>query len=212
MYTVHTNTGQQCSSNIHWLSLAIMVLSLSSSATTSTTASICPSDVPESSVINTGRDQFFIDVDHPLQCYGAVIAWKICYYLAASSVDDLEETIFAVTVGVWRISGNSWYTLVDYKNIELRGPQSGFHCINITHPANEQFYVEPGTFVGFHTHNADPPKEVLELRAMSSTGGNLARRKNDVFCRFAYPGGPVSLSCFENVAGAMHVHVMVDGK
>ena len=141
-----------------------------------------------------------------------VVAWKLCYYLpsAVSGEDDFDETLFAVTVGVWRISSSgSWYWLVDYKPVEELGMdlQSGFNCI--TYPA-QQFNVKPGDLVGFHTHNTDSPKEVLELRAMTSTGEKLSKRMDSGSCRFAYPGLPVSLSCFENVTGTMHVHVMVE--
>ena len=199
--------------HLYWFSLVVTVASLHSlSLATTTTTSVCPADVPQSTVAPTDKDQFFLNIDHPVECNGMVVAWKICYYLpsAFNDGDDSEDTLFAVTVGVWRISSSGGrYRLVDYKPVEELGMdlQSGFNCI--TYPA-QQFNVKPGDLVGFHTHNADSPKEVLELRAMTSTGEKLTKRMNSGSCRFAYPGLPVSLSCFENITGTMHVHVMVE--
>ena len=184
------------------------------SSSTTTTTSVCPADVPQSTVANTNRNQFFLDIDHPVECNGTVVAWKICYYLP-SAVDDgeeIDETLFKVTVGVWRISSGAWYRLVNYKVVEEMGRdlQPGFSCITFPLLATEQFNVKPGHLVGFHTHSVDSPKEVLELRAMAATGEKLTKRKDSGPCQFAYPGFPVSLSCFENITGGMHVHVMVE--
>lgn len=177
------------------------------------TTSVCPAERPQSSaaVLATVIDQFYLNVDHPVQCNGTVMGWKICYYLPSSGSNDLDETLFAVTLGVWRISSSGgWYRLVSHKSIEELGIdlQDGFNCV--TYPAEEQFGVKPGDLVGFHTHNADPPKEVLELRATTSTGEKLTKRMDSGYCQYSYPGLPVSVSCFENVTGAMHVHVMVE--
>lgn len=97
------------------------------------------------------------------------------------------------------------YEPVEGLGIDLQG---GYNCV--TFPAAAQFDVKPGDLVGFHTHNADPPHEVLELRATTSSGEKLSKRKDRGPCRFAYPENPVSVSCFENVTGAMHVHVIVE--
>jgi hypothetical protein len=212
-------TGRlQCMWHTYWWFLVVTVTylcSLSSLATTVTTTSVCPADRPQSSaaVAATVNNQFFLNIDHPVECNGTVVGWKMCYYYQASGFNDEEEIPFAVTLGVWRISSSgSRYWLVGYKAVEKLGMdlQDGFNCVVITYSAAEQFGVKPGDLVGFHTHNVDPPKEVLELRAMTSTGEQLAKRMDSGFCQYSYPGFPVSVSCFENVTGAMHVHVMVE--
>ena len=206
-----------CHWHPYWFSLAITVTSLWCSlplaAATVATASVCPADRPQSSaaVVATAIDQFYLNIDHPVECNGTVVGWKICYYLPSSGLEDLDETLFAVTLGVWRISNSgNWYWLVSYKAVEELGInlQDGFNCA--TYPVEEQFGVKPGDLVGFHTHNADPPKEILELRATTSTGEKLTKRRDSGHCQFSYPGLLVAVSCFENVTGAMHVHVMVE--
>ena len=220
-YTMEERGGECyiCCWHIHWLSMAAVIMasscSLSSAVTPTTTISVCPADTPQSTAATmaTDRDQFFLNTVHPVDCNGTVVAWKLCYYLPSpvSGIDNFDETLFTVTLGVWRISSSgNWYLLVGFLPVEELGMdlQGGFNCI--TYPATEQFDVKPGDLVGFHTHNADPPSEVLELRAMTTTGERLTKRKDSGFCQYSYPGLPVSVSCFENATGAMHVHVMVE--
>lgn len=208
--------GEHASCRLYWRSLAVTVMSLCSLSLASTaTTSICPADVPQSAVANSNSDQFFLDIDHPIECNGTVMAWKICYYLLSGEGgeggEDIEETLFSVTVGVWKISG-AWYRLVNYRLVEELGRdlQPGFNCITFPLLTTEQFSVKPGHLIGFHTHSVDSFEEVLQLHAVASSGEKLTKRKDSGFCQFSYPGLPVSLSCFENVTGAMHVHVIVE--
>jgi hypothetical protein len=175
--------------------------------------------VSPSSGAGTNKNQLLLDIDHPIQCNGMVMGWKICYYISSKVArDDINptETTIAATVGVWRIS-NGFFQLSGSEEItgqlgrELR---RGFHCITRTLSVGDRFHVEPGNIVGFHTHDARE-SEVLELylltimTSLTDGGGRLLKRRDNApSCRFAKVS--VSLSCFENVTGAMRVHAMVE--
>ena len=184
-----------------------------------TAHSVCPSepDFPmfPSGGADTGRNQLILDIDHPIQCNGTVVGWNICYYISSNVArDDPTETTIAATVGVWRIS-NGFYQLRGSDEISGRLGRElrcGFHCMTRTLLVEDRFHVEPGNVIGFHTHDAREVT-VLDLHLMTSPtdDGRLLKRKDGTpSCRLVGISRSVSLSCFENVTGAMRVHAMVE--
>lgn len=214
--------GESYSCCFRSLSLSVIVISLFSLVSVmdaTTTSSVCPSEpdstMSPSSGADTGRNQLLLDIDHPIQCNGTVVGWNICYYISSNVArDDPGETTIAATVGVWRIS-DGFYQLRGSEEISGRLGRElrhGFHCVTKTLSVQDRFHVKPGSVVGFHTHDA---REVLDLHLMTSSsangGGRLLKRKDSTpSCRLAGISRSVSLSCFENVTGAMHVHAMVE--
>ena len=182
-----------------------------------TTHSVCPSEpdfpLSPSGGVDTGRNQLILDIDHPIQCNGTVVEWNICYYISSDVArDDPTETTIAATVGVWRIS-DGFYQLRGSDKISGRLGRElrrGFHCMTRTLLVRDRFHVEPGNVIGFHTHDA---REVLDLHLMTSPNDNgrlLKRKDSTPSCRLVGISRSVSLSCFENVTGAMRVHAMVE--
>ena len=200
--------------------MTVVVVMLSWSLTEAA-AVLCPPTVPPFSSATPEENRVFLNLQNPIDCNGRVTAWKLCYHPQTSTDDgEMPPESYSVRLGVWReglgglFNNQDYYNRLDSLEVEVLPndlPQT-FSCYVYQLNPDEEFDVQHGDIVGFHTITSDG---VLNVMASTGTDMNwyVAQRSTGSLCPLSHPAS-VSVDCFNEVdylyGHTMHVYVMVE--
>lgn len=220
------NTGVQCCSlnysvEMKFVVMTIMMMMMMSFTSVSEANIVtCPSLVPQFSPATLNEDEVYLNLQNRINCEGKAVAWRVCYYPPDSTPDDLEDTVYSVTVGVWRqiqVFGINLYDRVKFEKISMPALsiQNSFSCFTKQIDHDQRFNVSEGDIVGFYTTGLYSFEEVLNVKASTNNNQNwyLAQRPKEGTCRFTITSS-LRVSCFGEESYmygyAMHVSVLIE--